>query len=359
MSGKSNSLYIHVPFCTQKCDYCHFFVIPHQKRFVEIYLQALKKEIAFRPIPNELLTIYFGGGTPSLLPPETIYEILQLLPQAQEITIEVNPENTSFLKDFRQAGINRVSMGVQSFDDHLLTELSRRHAAQVAIDAVIKAKEAGFDNISIDLMYDIPKQTEKSWQVTLERAVKLPITHLSLYNLTIEPHTPFFKKKDKLSPFLPTEEESFRMLQKAVNFLNSNGLVRYEISAFAKEGFASLHNMGYWTGRPFLGLGPSAFSYWEGKRFKNVASLTKWAKALDEGVDPQDFIEELSPLAQEREGLAIGLRVLRGVDFPQKPPPHIEKLINDGFLVLQNKVLKLTERGQLFYDYVAEEIIEI
>lgn len=357
MSGKY-SLYIHVPFCTRKCDYCHFFVIPHQNRFVETYLKALKKEIEFRQVPKEgLLSIYFGGGTPSLLNPSVLHEILSLLPKAEEITIEVNPENTSFLKEFKEIGINRISMGVQSFDDHLLTELSRRHMAKGALDAIWQAKEAGFDNISIDLMYDIPKQTEKSWNKTLEKAVTLPITHLSLYNLTIEPHTAFYKKRNELKCFLPNEQSSLNMLQEAVKILESSGLMRYEISAFAKKGFESVHNMGYWTARPFLGMGPSAFSYWEGKRFKNASSLTKWAKALEENKDPLDFEESLSHVAKEKELLAIGLRVLRGVPYTQSHS-SVKKLISEGLLSLQKNVLKLTKRGQLFYDYIAEEIIE-
>ncbi len=369
MSGKKEiSYYIHVPFCTRKCGYCHFFVLPHKQNLVQQYLSALKREFALRAPLQKPLSIYFGGGTPSLLPPDTIAEILSWIPHDKEIeiTLEANPENVtpSGMQAFKQAGINRVSIGVQSLDDSLLNALERKHGAQKAIDSVLATKASGIDNISIDLMTEIPLQQERSWERTLHSVETLPINHLSLYNLTIEPHTSFYKKKNEIEKKIPSSEASLAMLEFAVEKLQSFGLKRYEISAFAQEGFESIHNSGYWTGRPFLGFGPSAFSYIDGKRFRNTANLNRYCEALEKGIFPIDFEEELPQSAKIKELLAIRLRLIKGAPLsefalPQETTSTIQQLITSNLLKLQRGILSLTERGMLFYDTVAEEIIEV
>ena len=359
------SLYFHVPFCTKKCDYCHFYVIPDQPRFKEIYREALRKEWELRlPLLPHLspLSIYFGGGTPSLLAPEAICEILSWVsPSAAcEITLEVNPENVTLerMRDFYACGINRISMGIQSFDDSLLKALGRTHSAQGAVEAVEICAQAGFENISIDLMYDLPEQTLTSWRKTLTQALDLPITHLSLYNLTIEPHTVFYKKRERLK--LPDADMSLEMLLTAVALLEKGGLARYEISAFARGGKISKHNIGYWTSRPFLGFGPSAFSYWKGSRFRNISNLNKYAKSLALSQDPSDFRETLPTLEQLKENLAIGLRLIDGVPqqiWPEQINIGIANLKSAGFLEQSETNIRLTSQGVLFHDTVAEEII--
>jgi oxygen-independent coproporphyrinogen-3 oxidase len=364
MSGNP-SLYIHVPFCTQKCGYCHFFVLPFKQDSVKTYLQALKQEIALKK-PHFPQTIYFGGGTPSLLPPQTIAEILSYIPHDPqiEITLEVNPEEATpaLMREFAFSGINRVSIGVQSLDDHLLCELTRKHDAKKAIEAITATHEAGIHNISIDLIYDIPSQTTLSWERTLERVENLPIQHLSLYNLTIEPHTSFYQRRKELERKVPLPEESLVMLEEAVKRLEGYGLKRYEISAFARPGFESKHNTGYWTGRPFHGLGPSAFGYINGTRGRNVANLKKYAEELQSGRSPHDFEETLSEEAKNKELLSIGLRLLQGVklkDFSisEETKKEISKLIDDQLLISSQGQLKLTPRGLLFYDDVATSLI--
>ncbi len=372
-----SSIYLHVPFCQTKCPYCHFYVIPYEKEREELYVQAIEKEwelyrSSFES--NKIVSFYLGGGTPSLLSPSSINYLLDLLlptslRHACEITIEANPESITLekMRAFRSLGINRLSIGVQSLDDHQLILLDRRHRATRAIEAIETSCEAGFDNISIDLMYDIPGQSLQSWQRTVDRAMKLPITHLSLYNLTFEPQTLFFKKQRALKPLLPSQEESLKMLEYAISTCESAGLLRYEISAFARDNKVSVHNTGYWQGRPFIGLGPSAFSYYEGKRFKNASSFTKWMTALEEKKSPVDFEEQLPQEAAFRELLAIQLRLVEGVDFSlfttQRGPcpadlfPILTQLINAGFLGELGNHLFLTEQGRLFYDTVAEEII--
>lgn len=312
---------------------------------------------------KQIVSVYFGGGTPFLIGPEAISEILSWIkpPPAAEITLEANPEDVTLpaMQAFAEAGISRVSLGVQSLDNPLLKLLGRHHSAEQAISAIHAVRKAGISNVTIDLMYEIPQQTLSSWKNTLFQLENLPITHLSLYNLTIEPRTVFYKNRAELTPQLPSSEESLHMLNYATQFLEKMGLKRYEISAFAKDGFTSRHNTGYWTGRPFLGFGPSAFSFWEGKRYRNVCDLKKYSSLLQSGSSPIDFTEQLSPLASLHERLAVNLRMLEGVDPKEFPACDAlyRKLQEKGWLHLDKQRARLTEQGLLFYDCVAEEII--
>jgi oxygen-independent coproporphyrinogen-3 oxidase len=360
---KDVSLYFHIPFCTKKCPYCHFYVIPNKLSHHTVLREALALEWE-RELPKlqekTIISIYFGGGTPILF--SGIGTVLEKISytNACEITIEANPEDSSLdtFTHLRSLGVNRLSLGVQSLDDRSLQTLERIHSAEKAKQAIFLAERAGFKNISIDLMYDLPDQTEESFRYTLDQLGDLPIQHLSLYNLTVEPHTAFFKRQVKTPP----QEQSLRLLSLALKKLDAIGLSRYEISAFARPDHESRHNLGYWTGRPFLGFGPSAFSYWEGKRFRNIANLSLYAKRLKEGQSPIDFIEELPYPANIKELLAIHLRVKTGVDLSQFLLPEetlvaIEKLKEAHLLSQEKQQLKLTEQGMLFYDTVAAELI--
>ena len=362
------SIYIHVPFCTKKCPYCHFYVVPNQSRYHSLLYEGLCLEWEKNlPLLEEkkVVSIYFGGGTPSLFGPQYIGSLLEKIRQGVkltddcEITLEANPEEAgaALLGAYRDVGINRLSLGVQSLDDRSLESLERTHSATKAIEALENAKTAGFSNVSIDLMYDLPNQTEASWQATLDRLPFLPFQHLSLYNLTVEPHPPFFKRK----PTLPDSQTSFRMLNQALDAIKRVGLERYEISAFARKSFRSRHNLGYWTGRPFLGYGPSAFSYWNGERFRNVANLLRYHRNLKENLSPIDFREQLSPVAKIKELLAVELRVLKGVkishSYPEETIHALNRLVKEGLLIQNGERIALTERGTLFYDTVASELI--
>ncbi len=365
------SLYFHIPFCTKKCHYCHFYVLPDKEELKNQLLEGL--ELEYRANYNKIegkkiASIYFGGGTPFLFSPERIAKILSWVTNRCsdiEITLEANPDviTKTILKEYKDAGINRLSIGVQSFCDPLLKVLGRTHSSKKAIDSIQYCQDASIDNISIDLMYDLPNQTLQMWNETLSIASKLPITHLSLYNLTIEPHTLFYKKQSLLKKVLPNEDESLKMYQNAIEILTNAGLKQYEISAFAKNHLLSKHNTGYWTNRSFLGFGPSAFSFYEGKRYRNVANQSKYLKAIHSGLTAVDFEEELSKDAALREALTLQLRLLEGVDIDQfkdldfKTKSAIEILIENQFLELLSKRLKLTKKGILFYDSVAVELI--
>jgi oxygen-independent coproporphyrinogen-3 oxidase len=372
-SGLDISLYFHIPFCSKKCPYCHFFVLPEKEEYKQPFVGALLKEwdLRFPQLRQKrVVSIYFGGGTPTKLPPSAYERILgQIAHSETEITLEANPEDVtlSAMQQYKAAGINRVSLGLQSLDDRELTQLGRTHHAAKAIEAVHTVHRAGISNISGDLMFELPRQTLASWEKTLRGISDLPLTHLSLYNLTIEPHTTFFKNKQKILPHLPSEELRLQMLQMAVQSLESFGLVRYEISAFAKPGMHSRHNTGYWTGRPFLGLGPSAFSYWEGARFSNVANFNKYLNDVEQGRLPVDFEERLPYPRNLQELFAVRLRLIEGVDLKQWERDYgtipevlergIKKLIREGWIERNETVVKLTPAGQLFYDSAATELI--
>lgn len=360
------SLYFHIPFCTKKCPYCHFYVVPNKLDFHLLLEKGLELEWGLRQeliCKKPIASIYFGGGTPTLFGSEPIARVLERISfeSNPEVTIEANPEEATkeLFSEYRQIGINRLSLGVQSLDDRSLQTLERTHSAKRAIEAIFAAEAAGFTNISIDLMYDLPGQTEASFLYTLEQIKQLPITHVSLYNLTIEPHTVFYKRREMLKPQLPSSDTSLRLLQHAINALEAVGLTRYEISAFGQP---SIHNSGYWTGRPFLGFGPSAYSFWGNSRFKNTANLQRYVKSLEQGILPVDFEETLPYPANLKELLAIQLRLKTGVNIetwnlPKDTLQSLESLEQEGFLQQTASTWQLTDKGMLFYDTVAVELI--
>ncbi|MBS0651131.1 MAG: radical SAM family heme chaperone HemW [Verrucomicrobia bacterium] len=378
-NSREASLYFHIPFCSKKCPYCHFFVLPDKPALKDQFLASIAREWKQR-LPQlegkRIVSIYFGGGTPSRLSSEQLQFILDLvfssgleIDPACEITMEANPEDASLphLRGFRSLGINRLSLGIQSLDDQQLHLLDRQHSSQKGVDAILNAQMAGFQNISIDLMYDLPHQTLASWKGTLDQLSQLPITHLSLYNLTFEPHTGFFKRKKELTPHLPNDEESLHLLQEAIDAIEKAGLDRYEISAFARPGMHSRHNTGYWTARSFLGFGPSAFSYWEGKRFRNIAHLNRYSEMLEKGAFPIDFEEELAYPQNLYELFAVQLRLKQGVDLSLFQRMHgslpnsffhcLERLEEREWVKKSGEICSLTDAGMLFYDSVAVEMI--
>jgi oxygen-independent coproporphyrinogen III oxidase len=369
ITGNEVSLYFHIPFCTQKCPYCHFYVIPNRPLLQDALAEGLALEWRLRQpwlAGKTIVSIYFGGGTPTLFALDRLADVLQNIPLHKDLecTIEANPDGVDVVlfKQLRQLGLNRLSFGVQSLDDASLSILGRSHSASQAKSAIWEAKIAGFENISIDLMYDLPKQTEESWFRTLEQLTELPITHLSLYNLTFEPHTLFYRKKETLHKHLPNAELSLRLLEQSTHVFEQIGLHRYEISAFARKGYESRHNSGYWTGRPFLGFGPSAFSYWEWKRFRNQVHLQRYRRQLREGKSPIDFEERLSDPDRWKEQLAIQLRLLNGVQcegwpLPEETRQTLHRLKEEGLLLFEQDRWRLSSRGLLYYDSVASELI--
>lgn len=376
MVTPSLSLYFHIPFCSKKCPYCHFFVVTQKDRYEKRFLSALKREWQQKNdrIQSRFIqSLYFGGGTPSELSAESLYDLVSFFTQhhaeAKEITVEMNPETVSVEKvaALKAAGVNRVSLGIQSLVDTELIILKRQHHKSKALSAIDLVYTGGIHNITIDLMYDLPTQTAASFSKTLDQLADLPIKHLSLYNLVFEDGTAYKKREKEFSPLLPLEEESLQMLEKAIDKLESLGLMRYEISAFAKKGYESNHNLGYWTGRPFLGLGPSAFSYDGKRRFQNVCHMDRYLESVENNLDPKAFEECLDPLAHIKELFAIRLRVFEPIDLavfesaqgklPDELLSELKQLSLSGYIDYNPNTVKLTPKGALFFDSVASALI--
>ncbi|MCH9631784.1 MAG: Heme chaperone HemW [Chlamydiae bacterium] len=371
------SLYFHLPFCHKKCDYCHFFVLPNKDEFKIALLEALLKEIEQKKTlfsDKHIRSIYFGGGTPALVGPHFISEILDALSKIIsfndcEITLEVNPENHSLdaFKSFYLAGVNRLSIGVQSFDDEMLKRLGRTHCAKDIDQAIVNAEKAAFENVSIDLMYDLPKQDITDWRNTLDKTVKSSVSHVSLYNLSIEPHTVFYKYKEKIQKQMPKAATSIAMFEEAQKKLKDSQFNHYEISAFCRDGLYSRHNVGYWLQRQHIGFGPSAFSFYDGYRYQNIANLKKYCTKVKHLDDPADFKEKLSQESLLRESLALHMRLIGGFNLkkfeqrfgliPESLSKTLQKLIHQNLLLKEGEVLKLSNRGVLFHDSIASEII--
>jgi len=372
------SLYFHIPFCKKKCPYCHFFVLKEEEKKKDLLLAAFFKEWDLLAMESygPLVSIYLGGGTPSLMGAERLGRLLEWIRVKKgpfltnpEITLEVNPDEVTLEKAqaFKAVGINRISLGVQSLNDRALTTLARTHSADTALRAIDHFHAAGFDNVSIDLMYDRPYQTLEEWKTELSLLSKLPISHVSLYNLTIEEGSAYKRQEAKIRSVQPEPELSKALLDHALSALEEAGFKRYEISAFAKEKKPSIHNLGYWQGRDFYGLGPSAFSYIQGRRYQNKANFPQYIADLQAEKCPIGFEETLSYGASLNERLAIGLRVLEGISieafqakwghFSSQVQKNLQGLIDEGYLQKQDLQLQLTPKGQLFYDEVGIRLI--
>lgn len=372
------SLYFHIPFCKKKCPYCHFFVIRDNESQKDLLLEAFYEELKLLKLPPQtpIKSIYFGGGTPSLFGPERIAHLMgyiKSLPldtqSLEEVTLEMNPEDASLevLQKYKQASVNRISFGVQSLHDASLVSIGRSHTKHKAIQAIEEAHAAGITNISIDLMYDRPYQTLDDWKRELSLIQTLPITHLSLYNMTIDEGSAYKRKEASVRQTMPTDEMSLKMLESALDALEQAGLERYEISAFAKPGFKSVHNLGYWQGRDFYGLGPSAFSYIKGTRMKNVSLFMPYIEKINQGLLAWDFQETLDPISRLKEMLSIGLRVKEGIDIKvfesefgkigEETKNALNILQEQGLVIVTPHHIKLTPRGMLFYDDVGTALV--
>lgn len=374
------ALYLHIPFCEKRCVYCDFYTVAGLESRIPDYLATLKKEIVLRAAEpfwqrQRFATIFFGGGTPSLLAPQQIGEILDTVfgvfqfEQHPEITIEANPGTITSeqLARYRSTGVNRLSFGVQSLHADELQRLDRIHSPQQAIDAVIMARHAGFANVNMDFIFALPQQTIPRWQESLAQALELQPTHISAYNLTVEPGTPLDVKirKGEMQPLSEEEERAF--YQFTIDFLEGHGYRQYEISNFAKPSFEARHNIKYWDGSVYLGLGASAHSFDGKRRFWNVANLRKYLEALTAGRLPEDNAEQLTKTQQMFEAAFLGLRQRHGVDlaaFAKKFRQPFEATFNGlvpelekgGLLIRRDERLQLTREGLFLCDEICAKL---
>lgn len=361
-------IYIHIPFCNSKCAYCGFYSIPSQKRKAE-FLEALKQEMVSRKdyLHGEAVeTIYFGGGTPSILKVEEIENLLGLIQEYYsveanaEITLEANPDTLSmeYLQGLRAIDINRLSIGIQSFFDDDLRYLSRRHDAGHARQCIQLAKDAGFDNISIDLIYGLPTSNADQWSRNLDLFFELEIPHLSAYALTLEPNS-ILTKQIEMGKVLPiNEEDAVRDYEVLCRRAAENGYLHYEISNFCKPGKHSRHNSSYWFGIPYAGFGPSAHSFDGTSRQWNVASLERYGESEREALSPEQIYDEYVML-RLRTLWGIDLKYMKremGERFSDYCERQAEPLIAEGRLSRTREFLYLNDEQMLFADGVAEAL---
>ena len=358
-------IYVHIPFCKSKCEYCDFYSIggARDRRMTDDYLQALADHIreSGRLAPNHLVdTVYFGGGTPSFFGAENLEKILDEIHRSfrlsveAEITVEANPDsvNVQGLKRMLRAGFNRLSLGVQSDDDAMLKRLGRPHNFEQARTAMQKARQVGFANISLDLMYGLPNQTRAGWQETVEHIARMRPEHVSCYALKVEEGTPLYEYKDAVN--LPSDDVQADMYLDACEILRSYGFEHYEISNFAKRGFASKHNMKYWTGGEYLGFGPTAASDFDGKRFTIIRDLRGYINGISSVVSynlGRGDRERLSKLFRISIGAlgAVALFVTalsyllggRVVDFFAKGNEHVAAVALHGFRIVATSFVML------------------
>lgn len=381
MSG----IYLHIPFCKSKCAYCNFFSLVTEKK-MDDYVSALKKEIINRKSylgDDVVKTIYFGGGTPSLLPIKYVEEILELLHENYniisnpEVTLEINPDtiDKDKMMALKHLGVNRMSVGIQSFNDDDLRYLGRRHDSRHALQVLDDLSGVGFDRITLDLIYGMPTLTEEKWNHNLDIFFSTGISHLSAYALTVEPKTILGQKIEKEELQEVSEEDTIRHYNILVERTKENGFEHYEISNFAKEGCRSQHNSIYWQDVKYLGLGPSAHSYDGNSRQWNVSNLTKYIQFvnsdtdLDTDTDMGRYYEReiLSKEDKYNEYVMTSLRTSWGCNIDKierdygKSYAHnflknIKKYLDSGIMLMKDNSFILTDEGMLFADGVAADL---
>jgi putative coproporphyrinogen dehydrogenase len=382
---KRLGIYVHIPFCTKKCNYCDFYSLASSEDEKKAYIEALKREIreASKKVSDEyrVYTIYFGGGTPSIIKADYIKEILEEIRLGfrlykddfyPEITIECNPKTVDMEKllVYKEAGINRISLGLQSTNDDELRLLGRIHTYEDFLYSYDMVRESGFTNVNIDLMSAIPNQKISTYEKSLDELIKLNPEHISSYSLIIEEGTNFYQKYADNAPFvkdLPSEVEDRAMYELTLERLKEAGYKRYEISNYAKDGYFSRHNTSYWERVPYLGFGVGASSLFEGERYDNVANLKEYIK--NAGIsDVRQNNTKLSLKDEMSEFMFLGLRLIDGISkqaFTKKFTFTVEEIfgdvvkkhINNELLIDNGDFLKLSDRGLDISNYVLSDFL--
>ena len=374
MQAKPSSAYVHIPFCTQICYYCDFSKVFIKNQPVDAYLEHLIQETRSYEI-GKLRTLYIGGGTPTALSAQQLaYLLTELskvmdLSELEEFTIEANPgdldpDKIAVLKDSQ---VNRVSLGVQTFDNKMLKKIGRSHQEQDIYDNIHHLKQAGFDNISIDLIYALPGQTMDQVKENVAKAIDLNIPHMSLYSLILENHTVFMNRMRRGKLPLPKEELEAEMFEYIIEELEKAGFEHYEISNFSKPGFESRHNLVYWDNAEYYGLGAGASGYVDGIRYKNHGPIRHYLEAVEAG-KARITEEHLTLEEKMEEELFLGLRKKTGVSkvrfeekfgvsFDQRYGQVVASLTEQGLLVPDDKQVRMTKRGLFLGDTVAEKFI--
>ena len=374
MQTKLTSAYVHIPFCTQICYYCDFSKVFIKNQPVDSYLEHLIEEYDSYDI-KKLRTLYIGGGTPTALSAPQLAFLLEKLTDKldlsylEELTIEANPgdldqEKIAVLKD---SPVNRVSLGVQTFNDRMLRQIGRSHLEKDIYENIANLKKAGFDNISIDLIYALPKQTMEDVKTNVAKAIALDIPHMSLYSLILENHTVFMNRMRRGKLPLPKEDLEAEMFEYIIAELEKAGFEHYEISNFSKPGFESCHNLMYWDNAEYYGIGAGASGYVDGVRYKNHGPIRHYLQAVEAG-NPRVQEEVLTLNEKMEEEMFLGLRKKSGVSkkcfeekfgisFEDQYGAVVSKLTEQGLLVPDRDIVRMTKQGLFLGDTVAEKFI--
>ena len=363
----SISLYFHIPFCLKKCDYCAFFSLANQADEVkQAYYEALLRQISHFKTDKEIKSIYFGGGTPTTLGASRLCSLLHAVKQSLtlsqdcEITLEVNPKTVdlSSLTELRKSGFNRLSIGVQSADDSVLRSLGRVHSFQDALFCISDARKAGFTNVSADIIFALPYQTDEAFVSGIEKIVKTGVNHISAYSLQLEEGTPLYERASRLS--FPDEDSEEWQYSRLCAILKENGFTHYEISSFAKNGDFSRHNLNYWACGEYFGFGAGAHSHYLGRRFSTPCDIDAFIeKSHLSLLAPTDF--DASPILteaeREEERIMLGLRTSFGVKIPDKKHHVGIKVASLGYGSYKDGVLSLNSRGFRVSNAIIAELL--
>lgn len=374
---KEIGIYIHIPFCIKKCEYCDFVSYCNKKEYVPQYINALKKEIK-NNINKEykITTIYIGGGTPSSIEENYIADIIETIKlnmndedlknfENIEVTIEVNPGtvNEEKLQVYKKIGINRLSIGLQETHNELLKSIGRIHTYEEFIKTYNLARKIGFNNINVDLMIALPNQTIQDIKENLEKITKLNPEHISVYSLILEEGTPFYNKYNENKIKLPDEDLERNMYWYVKNTLENNGYMHYEISNFSKKGFESKHNMNCWNQEEYLGFGVAAHSYNNKVRYSNTNSIEEYIKGSNKIIHEKQTLEDM-----QKEYMLLGLRKIEGINiqkfknkFAQNPififKEQLNKLVDEELIIVDGNEIKLTNKGLDLANIVWEEFV--
>lgn len=372
------ALYVHIPFCDHKCIYCDFYSIITSDN-IDSFLTSLKKEIAYfatkYSADRNFSSVFFGGGTPSLMKADYIKEIIfelhskfNIIPGA-EITLETNPGTVDLNKliEFKDSGINRISIGIQSFDEAELKFLTRIHDKETAIQTVYNAVNAGFENISLDLIFNLPGQTKEKWKLNLNTAVSLPIKHISAYSLILEKGTILNKMVLDGKVTIQDEDYDADLYETTIKHLTDSGFIQYEVSNFTKPGYECIHNKAYWEHREYLGFGTSSHSFTNGKRWWNFSSLKKYISEIEknenavmneEVLTEKQIHDEFVMLALRSKGIIINEYLSQfNSDWINKNYDYFEVLKNQSFLKMDSSSIILTPKGYSVCDEILKNIL--
>lgn len=363
------NLYIHIPFCKKKCYYCDFISYPNKDDYIEEYIDTVIKEYSnYKAEEYIIKTVYIGGGTPSYIDSKYIIKLLKEinLEKAEEITIEINPGTVTKEKliDYRNSGINRLSIGLQATQDTLLKEIGRIHTYNEFLDTYNMAREVGFKNINIDLMLALPKQHIEDLIQSVKKIIELNPEHISIYSLILEEGTKMYDMVNKQKCTLPKEDEEREMYWAVKNILEKNGYNHYEISNFAKNGYHSKHNIDCWNQKEYIGIGAAAHSYLDNRRYSNLGNIEEYIKNYHD----KEIHEIQDKISKQKEYMILGLRKLDGIyisefelKFNENPiylfRNELNKLVNQELIEIDLNNIRLTNKGLDLANIVWEEFI--